>query len=97
LAEPDIRVWTNVGDAHIGYFGSREAIADAKAEILEQASPSTVLVCNADDPLVMARAVSFVGRTVTFGVSADADVRAVAIDDRGIGGTAATVRTPACR
>ncbi len=95
LAEPDIRVWTNVGDAHIGYFGSRDAIADAKAEILEQASPSTVLVCNADDPLVMARAAAFAGRTVTFGVSADADVRAVAIDDRGIGGTAATVRTPA--
>ena len=93
LAEPDIRVWTNVGDAHIGYFGSREAIADAKAEILEQASPSTLLVCNADDPLVMARAAAFAGRTVTFGVSPSADVRAVAIDDRGIGGTTATVHT----
>ncbi len=95
LAEPDIRVWTNVGDAHIGYFGSREAIADAKAEILELAAASAVLVCNADDPLVMARAAAFSGRTVTFGVSATADVRAVAIDDRGISGTTATVRTPA--
>ncbi len=95
LAEPDIRVWTNVGDAHIGYFGSREAIADAKAEILEQASPATVLVCNADDPLVMARVASFPGRIVTFGVSPAADVRAVDIDDRGIGGTTATVQTAA--
>ncbi len=95
LAEPDIRVWTNVGDAHIGYFGSREAIADAKAEILEQASAATVLVCNADDPLVMARVASFPGRIVTFGVSPVADVRAVDIDDRGIGGTTATVRTAA--
>ena len=34
LAEPDVRVWTNVGDAHIGYFGSREMVASAKAEIL---------------------------------------------------------------
>ena len=34
VAEPEVRVWTNVGDAHIGYFGSRDAIADAKAEIL---------------------------------------------------------------
>jgi len=34
IAEPDVRVWTNVGDAHIGFFGSREAIAAAKAEIL---------------------------------------------------------------
>ncbi len=42
IAEPDVRVWTNVGDAHIGYFGSREAIARAKAEILERATPATV-------------------------------------------------------
>ena len=27
IAEPDVRVWTNVGDAHLGYFGSRDAIA----------------------------------------------------------------------
>jgi UDP-N-acetylmuramoyl-tripeptide--D-alanyl-D-alanine ligase len=95
LAEPDIRVWTNVGDAHIGNFGTREGIANAKAEILEGATASSLLVCNADDPLVMARAAGFAGRTVTFGVSPAADVRAVAIDDRGIGGTAATVVTPA--
>ena len=37
IAEPDVRVWTNVGDAHIGFFASPDAIADAKAEILEQA------------------------------------------------------------
>ena len=38
LPEPDIRVWTNVGDAHVGFFGSVDAIADAKAEILEGAT-----------------------------------------------------------
>ena len=95
LAEPDIRVWTNVGDAHIGYFGTREAIADAKAEILEQATPSTVLVCNADDSLVMARAGAFTGRRLTFGVAAGADVRATGVVDRGIAGTSARVETPA--
>ena len=35
VAEPDVRVWTNVGDAHLGFFSSLDAIADAKAEILE--------------------------------------------------------------
>lgn len=94
LAEPDIRVWTNVGDAHIGYFGSRDAIADAKAEVLERATADTLLVCNADDPLVMARAANFVGRTVTFGISSAASVRAVAITDRGLDGTDATVQAP---
>ena len=35
VATPEVRVWTNVGEAHIGYFGSSDAIADAKAEVLE--------------------------------------------------------------
>ena len=55
IAEPDVRVWTNVGDAHIGFFASPDAIADAKAEILENARPGDVLVANADDARVMAR------------------------------------------
>lgn len=86
IAEPDVRVWTNVGDAHLGFFASSAAIADAKAEILERASAQSLLVCNADDPLVLARVRGFTGRTLTFGVAPAADVRAADIDDRGIGG-----------
>src|SRR4029453_15972852 len=93
IAEPDVRVWTNVGDAHIGHFESREAIADAKAELLDAATPDTVLVANADDPLVVARTGKFVGRTVTFGEHPRADVRAQEIEDRGFDGTTARVRT----
>lgn len=91
IAEPDVRMWTNVGDAHIGHFGSREAIADAKAEILEGASPSTVLIANADDPLVTARIQHFAGRTITFGEHARADVRATGVRDHGFDGTTANV------
>src|SRR5262245_35654086 len=49
IAEPDVRIWTNVGDAHIGFFGTREAVADAKAEILEASTATTLSVLNADD------------------------------------------------
>ena len=45
IAEPDVRVWTNVGDAHIGFFASADAIADAKAEILEGARPGRRCSC----------------------------------------------------
>jgi len=93
VADPDVRVWTNVGEAHVGFFGSIDAIADAKAELLERASPETVLVANADDDRITARTRTFVGRVVTFGVERDADVRATAIADRGIDGTTARVRT----
>jgi UDP-N-acetylmuramoyl-tripeptide--D-alanyl-D-alanine ligase len=93
IADPDIRVWTNVGDAHVGHFGTREAVADAKAEILEMAGPSAVVVANADDPLVMARVGRSRVRRVTFGESAGADVRATRVADRGFDGVAARVTT----
>ena len=91
VAEPDVRVWTNVGEAHLGYFASLDAIADAKAEILEGAAASTLLVANADDPLITARMGVFRGRVVTFGIERDADVRASRVVDHGIEGTSARV------
>jgi UDP-N-acetylmuramoyl-tripeptide--D-alanyl-D-alanine ligase len=94
VAEPDARVWTNVGEAHVGFFGSMDAIAEAKAEILERATPETVLVANADDPRISARIMSFPGRVRTFGIERAADVRATQVIDRGIAGTDAQVTTP---
>jgi UDP-N-acetylmuramoyl-tripeptide--D-alanyl-D-alanine ligase len=94
IAEPEVRVWTNVGEAHIGFFPSIDAIADAKAEVFEGASPSTVLVANADDERIARRVGRFSGRVTTFGIDRAADVRATAVEDRGIAGTAARVTTP---
>ena len=94
LCEPEVRVWTNVGDAHVGYFGSVEAIADAKAEVLERADRTTRLVANADDALVMAHADRFPGITTTFGITESADVRAVDVEDDGVRGTTARLETP---
>ncbi|PWT82601.1 MAG: UDP-N-acetylmuramoyl-tripeptide--D-alanyl-D-alanine ligase [Blastocatellia bacterium] len=94
IAEPDVRVWTNVGDAHLGFFDSIDAIADAKAEILEHATAATILVANADDPRITARRRGFGGRVVTFGIEEPATVHASAVIDRGIAGMAARVSTP---
>jgi UDP-N-acetylmuramoyl-tripeptide--D-alanyl-D-alanine ligase len=94
IAEPEVRVWTNVGDAHLGFFGSTDEVADAKAEILEQARPDDLLVANADDDLVHARAQWFGGRILTFGLSDRAHVRASAVEHRGLKGMAATVSAP---
>jgi len=94
IAEPDVRVWTNVGEAHLGFFASIDAIADAKAEILEGATAESVLVANPDDDRVASRAAGFAGRVVTFGIERAADVHAAHVVDRGIDGTAARVTTP---
>ena len=93
IAEPEVRVWTNVGPAHLEFFGSLDAIADAKAEILQEARPDHVLVANADDPLVMARARRFDGRVVTFGRAESADVRASDVHNHGLEGVEAVVHT----
>ena len=74
IAEPDVRIWTNVGDAHIGFFGTRDAVAAAKAEILESSTATTLSVLNADDSLVMAAAGNAVGRVVTFGTASSATI-----------------------
>lgn len=95
IAEPEVRVWTNVGDAHVGFFASSDAIADAKAEILEHARRDDVLVANADDPRIVPRAKAFPGRVVTFGVEQPADIQATRVADRGLDGVGAQVRTPA--
>ena len=95
IAEPDVRVWTNVGDAHLEFFPSVDAIADAKAEIFEGADPSTLLVANADDERITARLPRYSGRVSTFGIDHAATIRASGVVDRGTGGTAARVTTPA--
>jgi len=51
---PDIAVVLNVGHAHLGEFGSREAIARAKGELVQGLAPGGTAVLNADDPRVAA-------------------------------------------
>lgn len=91
IAEPDVRVWTNVAEVHAAFFDSIEAIADAKAEIMEGATAAAQLVVNAGDPRVMARAAAFPGAVTTFGVETEADVAARQVRSLGLAGMAATI------
>jgi UDP-N-acetylmuramoyl-tripeptide--D-alanyl-D-alanine ligase len=79
IAPPRIGVVLNVGSAHLGEFGSREAIAQAKGELVEALPPDGVAVLNADDPLVAAMASRTRARVVAVGEAPGADVRAEAV------------------
>lgn len=56
IAPPTIGVVLNVGTAHLGEFGSREVIANTKAELPQAIPESGVVVLNVDDPAVAAMA-----------------------------------------
>lgn len=56
IAPPQIAVVLNVGTAHLGEFGSRQAIADTKAELPQAVPESGVVILNADDSAVAAMA-----------------------------------------
>lgn len=56
IVPPLISTVLNVGTAHLGEFGSRDAIAEAKGEIVEALPEQGWAVLNADDPRVDAMA-----------------------------------------
>ena len=75
LVPPDIAVVLNVGQAHLGKFGSRAAIARAKGELVEGLALGGTAVLNADDPRVAAMRPLTDGPVLTFGLAEHADVR----------------------
>jgi UDP-N-acetylmuramoyl-tripeptide--D-alanyl-D-alanine ligase len=76
LTPPRIGLVINVGSAHIGEFGGREQIAEAKGELVEVLPENGTAILNADDPLVRAMASRTKAKVILFGESGEADVRA---------------------
>ena len=70
IAPPSIAVVLNVGTAHLGEFGSREAIARTKAELPQAVPSSGVVILNVDDDAVAAMAEQTAARVVRVSRSA---------------------------
>ena len=69
IARPTIAVITNVGTAHIGRLGSREAIAKAKCELLAEMPKNSLAILNSDNDLLMATAAKvWQGKTLAYGL-----------------------------
>jgi UDP-N-acetylmuramoyl-tripeptide--D-alanyl-D-alanine ligase len=86
LARPRVGVVTNVGPVHLERLGSIEAIASAKAELVEALPADGFALLNGDDPRVRAMAKKTKAQVVLFGTSDDCDVRGSDLESKGLEG-----------
>jgi UDP-N-acetylmuramoyl-tripeptide--D-alanyl-D-alanine ligase len=83
LIRPHIVIITTVAPVHLGFFRSVEAIADAKAEILEGLVPGGAAVLNRDNSYferLRRHALQRKVRVVSFGESRGADARSLSVE-----------------
>ena len=97
IAPPDVSIVLNVGVAHVGEFGSREAVAQAKGELVEALRPEGLAVLNADDAEVATMRSRTRARVVTVGTRPDADIRAVDVSLDALSRASFTVQAPVGR
>ena len=90
IAEPEVAVITNVGPVHVELLGSVEAIAAAKAEILDDLPPGGTAVAPVEAG-VLEPHLERVPKLLRFGPDGDVEATEVRVQD---GVTEALVRTP---
>jgi UDP-N-acetylmuramoyl-tripeptide--D-alanyl-D-alanine ligase len=82
IAKPNIGVVLTVGTAHIGEFGSREAIAKTKSELIESLDKDGIAILGTYDEFTPKMASMHQGKVIFFGESTDIQVRAADVEMR---------------
>src|SRR3546814_3284233 len=96
MVRPHVAMVTTIAPAHMEYFGSEEAIADAKGEIFEGLEPGGTAIIPFDSPhhaRLRAKAARHAAHIVRFGLNEGAAVRAVDWLPAGPGGSLVTARS----
>jgi UDP-N-acetylmuramoyl-tripeptide--D-alanyl-D-alanine ligase len=75
IAKPNWSIITNVGAAHLGYFGSQERVITAKSELVQALSEDGIAILNYDDPNVRGMSEKTKARVLSYGLDASAEVR----------------------
>ena len=82
IVKPDIGVVLRVGNAHIGEFGSQEAISQTKSELIQALPSSGIAILGSYDPHTLAMKSIHKGTTLIFGENQSDDIRAADIEIR---------------
>jgi UDP-N-acetylmuramoyl-tripeptide--D-alanyl-D-alanine ligase len=75
IAKPDWSIITNVGAAHLEYFGSQERVIIAKSELVQALTADGIAILNYDDTNVRGMAAKTRARILFYGLSQEAEVR----------------------
>ncbi|MCI5709039.1 UDP-N-acetylmuramoyl-tripeptide--D-alanyl-D-alanine ligase [Veillonella caviae] len=75
IAEPTIGIITNVGTSHIELLGSKEAIGEAKGELIRCLGTDSISILNEDDSFVSAMSAIAKGKTMTYGIHSNATIK----------------------
>lgn len=82
IVEPDIGLVLRVGSAHVGEFGSVEAIAETKSELISSLDESGIAILGNYDEYTPKMRSLHQGSVITFGEESQCDVRASDIEFR---------------
>lgn len=91
VSQPTICLFTNIGEAHIEFFGSREGIFRGKTEMLRHARPGAKIIVNGDDDLLRT-----IPGAIRYGIGPGNDYRAVDIMTDGLEHVSFTALCPSC-
>ncbi len=91
IARPDVGLVTNVTAAHLERLHSVEAVARAKGELFEAMEARALAVVNAEDPWVREVAKAHQGKTLTYGMQNDCDVRFLHMVSEGLDHTTVAI------
>ena len=86
ISGPDTAAILNVGMAHLEGLGDMDGVAEAKTELIAQASPGTEVILNGDDAMLMKHASRFDRKFVTFGMKKGNHVQGVHVETKGLNG-----------
>lgn len=92
IASPNIVVFTNIGECHLENLKTRDGILKEKTEVLKYLSNDAIVVINNDDDKLSTIEKNDKNvKYITYGITEEADVKAVDVENLGLEGIKANV------
>ncbi len=95
MAKPDVMLYTNIGECHLEFLGTRDGILKAKTEVFAEMDEDSEVIVNGDDDKLITLESVHGQKPVRYGMTDAADVYATGVVNHGLFGSDAVIHTPA--